>query len=587
MEFQRRLFKQIIWAALLGMVLLPTALYGQNEGSLEELVQSYLWPSSEEEFQKAQAALKKDQTLADVSRERFHDLEEILRRGRISYPAVPEVIKGKFPLQEMMVELPAGEKIPVFVQLPPAYNNDVGWPLVFAMHGGPPGSAEGAQGSARRMVNVWTEAAAKAGWIVAAPSMETVVSRGRRTEDRLPYEIFHEEQIKAVIDFLRDHYKINPDRIVSTGISLGSNFSIALACAHPDWLSAIVPVSTEGDSRELILRNLATVPAYILEGSRDRNIWDIGGPQALRKIVAGFGYDLTYREFSNRAHEGFQDHYDDVIRWLDNRARQIYPKKLIRVPHTAIMPISRRVHWIETDTRQALLRAEVVSSSRIDITVRWAGSVKVYLHDRLVNLDKPIEIWINGQKVFSKKVNRSFLTTLEQAQALGDERRIYAAVVTAKVPMDSNAIQAAQKLFQEIKPQYPELELSFWERYAVRDLQDRFAGLGFKGIDAKIPSEIESIPEQTALRITEIDPNSPFAEAGLKKNDLLLNVAGEPFFQGKDNLDVLYQWLIRELRTQPHPYSLHVWRDGQQIHLETKLMLGPNVDTSKRALLSN
>ena len=48
-------------------------------------------------------------------------------------------------------------------------------------------------------------------------------------------------------------------------------------------LSAIVPVSTEGDSREHLLRNLKTVPVYLLEGSQDRNIRTITGPRALSK----------------------------------------------------------------------------------------------------------------------------------------------------------------------------------------------------------------------------------------------------------------------------------------------------------------
>ena len=69
MVLQTRLIKQIVCSVLLGMVLLPTASPGQTEESLEELVLSYLWPSSNEEFQKAQTTLKKDNTLADVSRE--------------------------------------------------------------------------------------------------------------------------------------------------------------------------------------------------------------------------------------------------------------------------------------------------------------------------------------------------------------------------------------------------------------------------------------------------------------------------------------------------------------------------------------
>ena len=165
--------------------------------------------------------------------------------------------------------------------------------------------------------------------------------------------------------------------MVSTGISLGSNYSIAFATSHPDWFSAIVPVSTEGDSRELLLRNLKTVPVYILEGSQDKNIRGISGPaRAARHRRRRFGYDLTYREFGDRAHEGFQEHYDDVLRWLEARPRQAYPRDVLRVPNTAITPLGRRVHWVEADTRQAFVHAAVTGPSRIDVTARWARTLK-------------------------------------------------------------------------------------------------------------------------------------------------------------------------------------------------------------------
>src|SRR4029450_3185413 len=158
----------------------------------------------------------------------------------------------------------------------------------------------------------------------------------------------------------------------------------------------IVPVSTEGDSREALLRNLRDTPVYILEGTRDRNIRVIDGPRSLADILTGFGYDITYREFGDRAHEGFQEHYDDVLRWLDARPRQVYPREVVRVPHPAIVPVSRRVRWIESDTRQGLVRAVAQPPDRIDGTARWARKITLFLHDRLVDLDRPITIRING-----------------------------------------------------------------------------------------------------------------------------------------------------------------------------------------------
>jgi len=239
---------------------------------LGDLVQAYLWPASDSEFRTAEAAIKADVSLTAMTRERFHDVEEAMRRGRRSYPAPPARTDGRYPVIELSVDVPGGPAVPVFVQLPSAYHLRTDWPLMFAMHGGPPASAAQARSGADRMLKVWADAAENAGWIVAAPALTPSVTAGGRTEQRLPYELFHPEQARAVIAALRARYRINSDRMVSTGISLGSNYSIAFATSHPDWFSAIVPVSTEGDSRELLLRNLKTVPVYILEGSQDKNI---------------------------------------------------------------------------------------------------------------------------------------------------------------------------------------------------------------------------------------------------------------------------------------------------------------------------
>jgi dienelactone hydrolase len=547
-------------------------------------VQRYLWSASESDRRAAETALTADTSLAAMSRERFHDLEEAMRRGRASYPppparmaggqGPPENLAGKFAVAELTVDVPDGPPVPVFVQLPSRYDPRTDWPLMFAMHGGPPGSAAQARSGADRMWRVWAEAAEEAGWIVAAPALTPSVVAGTRTEQRLPYELFHPEQARAVIDALRARYRINPDRMVSTGISLGSNYSIAFATAHPDWFSAIVPVSTEGDSRELLLRNLKNVPIYILEGSQDRNIRTITGPRALRDILTSFNYDVTYREFGDRAHEGFQEHYGDVLRWLETRPRQNYPRDVLRVPNAAITPIGRRVHWIEPDTRQAFVHAIVSGPSRIDITARWARTVRVYLHDRLVNLDQPVEIRVNGVSAFSSQLPRSALTALRSAHARGDERLIDAAEITVNVPTTADAVAAGERAFNEMTPKHTEGTLSFWEMYATRALEERVPSLGFDGSEEALPAGVKGSPEQVAIRVRQVAPSGPLSSSGLKAGDLLLEVGGEPFFRGRGGVTGLHHWLIRELRAAPAPYKVVVWRDGKRAESTVQLKLG-------------
>jgi predicted esterase len=570
----------LLFAAVLGagQSPLPPA---AADGLLASLVASYLWPADTAAFQQAERRLEEDRSLRDITRMAMFDIEEAMRRGPAasSFEPVPAQDGGRSPRQEFVVSVPGGPDVPTIVQLPSRYTPEVEWPLMFAMHGGPPGSPEQARRGADRMINVWTEAAARAGWIIAAPALMPSLTAGPRTDERLPYEVFHPEQAQAVIAAVRARYRVNPDRIVSTGISLGSNYSIAFAAARPGWLSAIVPVSTEGDSRELLLRNLNATPVYVLEGTQDKNIRAITGPRALDAILTRVGYDLTYREFGDRAHEGFQEHYDDVLRWLDGRPRQVYPREVLRVPHPAIMGTDRRVHWIESDTRQGFVRATVVSPNRIEIAARWTPAVTIYLHDQLVNLEQPVEVVVNGAKVFSARVPRSAVTMLEQARLL-DERRIYAAAVRVEVPATVASVRAAERAWSSVTPVRPEGQLSFWEMYATRALHERFPDAGFEGAEAPLPPGTAAFPERVAIKVARVSDGSPIAAAGLRAGDVLLSVGGEPFYAGRGGVAGLHAWLVRELRSTDARYDLLVHRNGKPVTLTATLKLGPYTTTS-------
>jgi hypothetical protein len=361
---------------------------------------------------------------------------------------------------------------------------------------------------------------------------------------------------------------------VSTGISLGSNYSIAFAAGTAGWLSAIVPVSTEGDSRELLLRNLQSTPVYVLEGTGDRNIRMIDGPRQLADILVGFGYDITYREFGDRAHEGFQEHYDDVLRWLDARPRRSYPREVTRVPHAGIVPVSRRVFWLESDTRQGLLRAVVVPPDRIDVTARWARTITLFLHDQLVDLDRPVTVTVNGTQAFKGLLKRSAATALEEARGLGDERRITAARLKLDVPNSAAANAVAEQLTRELAQKRPEGTLSFWEMYATRALEERMPNVGFDATEIPLPSPVKGTADQVALRVDTVDAGSGVADAGLRPGDVLIEFAGEPFFRGR-GVAHLHRWLIRELRSAPLPFPLTVVRGGKLVTLDAQLQLGP------------
>jgi hypothetical protein len=244
------------------------------------------------------------------------------------------------------------------------------------------------------------------------------------------------------------------------------------------------------------------------------------------------------------------------------------------VPNTAITPISRRVHWIESDTRQAFVNAIVSGPSRIDISARWVRTLRVFLHDRLVNLDRPVEIRVNGATAFTGKVSRSALTALQSARTRGDERLIDAAIVTVTVPTTPEANANAERAFNAMAPKQAEGTLSFWEMYATRALEERVPSLGFEAIEEALPVGVKAAPEQVALRVRTVAPTSLLSASGLKAGDLLIEVGGEPFFRGRGGVTGLHHWLVRELRAAPAPYTVASWRDGKRVESTVQLKLG-------------
>lgn len=537
------------------------------------VVRAYLWPADAETFAAAETALETAPWAENVSRAAMADLEEITRAGPPRFPGILPTRGDDY--NELVLEVPGGRRVPVYVRLPSDWTPYRQWPLMFAMHGGPPGSVDGAVQSAMRMMRVWAEPAEAAGWIVAAPAMVDVVSHDGRTADRLPYEIFHPEEAKAVIDEMRRRFAVNPDRIVSTGISLGSNFSIAFAAGRPDWFSAIVPVSTEGESRERLLRNLS-VPVYVLEGTQDQNIRTVSGPRAMSEILTSLGADMVYREFGDRAHEGFAEHYPDVLRWLDGRPRNTAPKQVLRVQHEGIVATSRRIHWVESRDRQGVIDARIASPTEIRITARWTGALHLHLNDHLVDLDRPLTVLVNGIRVFEGRLHRSMKAALEDARARGDERVLYPAELEVNVPRTEASVARGRALWDRLAPTREKGILSFWEMYAVRALEERLPSVGFEGTPVELPAGVETTaPEQVALRIDRVDAGSAAARAGLAAGNVLITFGGEPFYRGRGGTIGLHHWLVRELRTYEQPYELQVWRDGRVIRLESAFALGP------------
>ena len=323
----------------------------------------------------------------------------------------------------------------------------------------------------------------------------------------------------------------------------------------------------EGEFRESLLRNLLHTAVFAVSGARDRNIRSIEGPRAMQRVLHQFEYDSKYHEEPERGHEGFQPLYPEILRWVQKRVRNPHPTLVLRVPHQGIMPTARRVHWLEVDTRHGLARGEI-TGNRIELTLRWVRQVKIFFNDHLIDLDLPVEVVINGEPVFTGKLERSIALGLEQARVLGDRGRAYSAERQFDVPVTPASRVIAQTWSDSLTSQQSAGPLSFWEHFAVATLRERRPDLGFDGIP-KILNR-----DYGVVVVTSVTSAGLFQQAGGELGDRLLEFGGEPFKNGAA-LAQLYAWLERELTDLAATYPILIERDGRRLTLEVTLSLEP------------
>jgi len=490
---------------------------------LEATVRSALWGKSSEK----QTARRK-LFHAKFSVEKMQRIERSIRNGR-KYPK-PKQLQLVLP-----VELGDGKTLNVHLNLPANYNPKKSYPLMVAMGGGPVPNIRMAKQQAGMMLRLWKNSTVDSGWIVASIEDSISLATG---QSPLRYHILTSEYFRKILDALIARYSIDQNRIHATGISLGSNYSIAYAAAHPDWFAGVFPVSTEGESREFVIRNLRTVSVAILEGAKDRNIRTIQGPRRLAEMMKQFQYRVQYREFANRGHEGFTGKYREVLKWLSQKPRNPFPKEVIRLPHSGILLPDRRFFWLEADTQQAAFHARVLGN-KIEVEAAHARKLTFYLSDRLLNLDRAVTIRVNGKQVLHRKLARSVQVAIEDAAHLNDTERFSTVRITVDVPN----LNVGEKWRKSLSPQKPPGRLAYWEMFAMQTLkQER------PSISAKITIEGEQSKTTQPLamgKVIEVSTDSP-----LKKGDRILEFDGEPFFFNAHSLEFLNSYLMRTPKTE-------------------------------------
>lgn len=229
------------------------------------------------------------------------------------------------------------------------------------------------------------------------------------------WNLWHEPHIDGLFQRLIDAEVavngVNPDKVYLLGYSAGGDGVWQLAPRMADrFAAAAMMAGHPGDASLLPLRNLPF--ALFMGGAdgaydRNRHAAEKTGELARLHAVDPGGYTYVSRIYPGLPH--WMDRKDaEALPWMARFTRDPWPKRVVwvqdDVPHD-------RFYWLRIgDAAQLKTGGTIVATvagQGITIEGDVPAGLTLRLCDRLVDLDRPVRVTVNGRVVFAGTVSRT------------------------------------------------------------------------------------------------------------------------------------------------------------------------------------
>ena len=274
-----------------------------------------------------------------------------------------------------------------------------GHSLWISMHGGGGAPAELNDGQWENQINLYEPAEG----IYVAPRAPSNT-----------WNLWHQGHIDPLFDRLIAAYVtlrgVDPDRVYLMGYSAGGDGVYQLAPRMADRFAAASMMA--GHPNETKPDGLRNLPFALFmggkDGAYDRNKIAARWKEALASLrdADPGGYDHEVTIFPEMGH--WMQREDRVaLPWMAARTRRAWPDRVVWLQDDVAHD---RLYWLGAAEPDRNPRARVVASvedQTIDITSGSVTRLTLYLHDRLIDLDKAISVRWNGEEVFSGEVPRT------------------------------------------------------------------------------------------------------------------------------------------------------------------------------------
>jgi len=203
--------------------------------------------------------------------------------------------------KHFQVQSPVAAKVDYLLFLPRGYEESkTRWPLILFLHG----SGE----SGTNVAKVKKHGPPK--YVESNPGFPFIL-----VSPQSPGHGWNNGALMALLDDVNKTYRVDPNRIYLTGLSMGGFGTWSLAAAHPERFAAIVPICGGGKTSDA--QKLATLPIWVFHGAKDPTV----PVQHSREMVAAIkaaGGNVKYTEYPEAQHDCWTQTYSnpELYKWL-------------------------------------------------------------------------------------------------------------------------------------------------------------------------------------------------------------------------------------------------------------------------------
>lgn len=214
--------------------------------------------------------------------------------------------------------VPVGEQVPqqldrdeqtasYLLYLPPAYaESDEPWPLLLFLHGA------GERGDDLERVKVHGPPKL----LAAGQEMPFIVASPQAPAEQW----WSVDVLDALLDDLADRYRVDPNRVYVTGLSMGGFGTWALATAYPDRFAAIAPICGGGEAEQAC--TLRDTPTWVFHGAQD-TVVPLERSQVMVDALRTCDGFVHFTVYPDAGHDSWTATYDNprLYQWLLSHRR--------------------------------------------------------------------------------------------------------------------------------------------------------------------------------------------------------------------------------------------------------------------------